>query len=112
MRQAGIGFTASAVSDTITNSIRVVKTVRQTYESPISYVGATKVVIEKDGLLGLFGRGLQTRIIANGELFFCLEEMGFFPQDRFLSDFLHVGTQGLMFSVLWRLIDDAIAGKK
>lgn len=42
-RQAGIGFTASVVSDTITNSVRVVKTVRQTNETRISYGQAIKV---------------------------------------------------------------------
>ena len=36
-----------------------------------------KHVIEKDGVMGLFGRGLKTRLIANG-------------------------MQGLMFSVLWK----------
>ncbi len=48
------------------NSVRVVKTVRQTYETPISYSKAIASVVEKDGVLGLFGRGLQTRLIANG----------------------------------------------
>ncbi len=85
MRSAAIGFTCSVVSDTISvsaiivdvtfsiseallcqNSVRVVKTVRQTYETPISYSKAIASVVEKDGVLGLFGRGLQTRLIANG----------------------------------------------
>lgn len=34
-RSAVIGFTSSVVSDTVSNSVRVVKTVRQTYETPI-----------------------------------------------------------------------------
>jgi hypothetical protein len=38
-------------------------------------------VVEKDGLLGLFGRGLKTKIISNG-------------------------MQGLLFSVLWRIGQD------
>jgi hypothetical protein len=38
-------------------------------------------VIKEDGIGGLMGRGLQTKIITNG-------------------------MQGLMFSVLWKLIDE------
>jgi len=81
LRNALMGFCSSAVSDTCSNSIRVVKTTKQTHATPISYPAAVKMVIEKDGVLGLFGRGLGTRIIANG-------------------------IQGLMFSVLWRLGQD------
>ena len=44
---------------------------------------AAQTIIAKDGLLGLFGRGLQTRIIANG-------------------------MQGMMFSVLWKYFEDAL----
>ena len=40
MRNAFIGFTASMVSDTISNSLRVVKTTRQTYGETIRYPGA------------------------------------------------------------------------
>lgn len=36
-RQAFIGFVASVVSDTISNSLRVIKTYRQVYSSKISY---------------------------------------------------------------------------
>jgi len=76
-RNAVIGFASSLVSDTTSNSLRVIKTTRQTFSTPISYAGVVRHVIEKDGLMGLFGRGLKTRLIANG-------------------------MQGLMFSVLWK----------
>ena len=76
-RNGGIGFCASVVSDTCSNSIRVLKTTRQTYETPISYVDAAKQIIKNDGIISLFGRGLKTRIIANG-------------------------AQGMMFTVLWK----------
>lgn len=36
-RNAVIGFLASIVSDTISNSLRVIKTIRQTYPEPIGY---------------------------------------------------------------------------
>ena len=39
-RNAFIGFTASVVSDTISNSLRVIKTTRQTFPEPISYPNA------------------------------------------------------------------------
>jgi len=80
-RNAAIGFVASIVSDTISNSLRVIKTVRQTYHEPISYRQTVQLVVNKDGVLGLFGRGLRTRIIANG-------------------------IQGLMFSVLWKYFQE------
>jgi hypothetical protein len=80
-RRAFIGFVASVVSDSISNSLRVLKTYRQVNETRIGYVAAAREVIAVDGLNGLFGRGLKTRILANG-------------------------LQGLMFSVLWRFFLD------
>ena len=82
-RNAFIGFSASVCSDTISNSVRVTKTTKQTFASPISYPEAVKYVIEKDGVMGLFGRGLKTRLLANG-------------------------LQGLLFSVLWRSFEERI----
>ncbi|PFH49177.1 hypothetical protein AMATHDRAFT_76354 [Amanita thiersii Skay4041] len=80
-RRAFIGFAASIVSDTVSNSLRVVKTYRQVNVTRIGYVDAAKAVLAIDGWRGLFGRGLKTRILANG-------------------------LQGLMFSVLWRMFLD------
>lgn len=81
LRQAFIGFSASVISDTISNSLRVVKTYRQVHERRVGYAEAARAVIATDGLRGLFGRGLKTRILANG-------------------------LQGLMFSILWKLFLD------
>lgn len=81
LRSAFMGFCASLVSDTCSNSIRVVKTAKQTVTTPMSYAEVVKMVIEKDGLGGLFGRGLRTKILANA-------------------------VQGIMFSVLWRMGQD------
>jgi hypothetical protein len=78
LRQAFIGFVASVISDTVSNSLRVVKTYRQVNETRIGYLNAARAVVAIDGIRGLLGRGLKTRIIANG-------------------------AQGLMFSVLWKL---------
>lgn len=80
-RSALIGFCSSLVSDCVSNSVRVVKVYKQANKEQISYSECVKRVIAEDGVAGLFGRGLQTKIIANG-------------------------LQGLMFSVLWKMIDE------
>ncbi|KAG7442500.1 mitochondrial carrier [Guyanagaster necrorhizus] len=80
-RQAFIGFCAAVVSDTVSNSLRVLKTYRQVNETRIGYIDAARAVIAVDGFQGLFGRGLKTRIIANG-------------------------LQSIMFSILWKLFLD------
>ncbi|EPE10534.1 mitochondrial carrier protein [Ophiostoma piceae UAMH 11346] len=81
LRLAFIGFVASVVSDTVSNSLRVVKTYRQVNETKVSYTEAAALVVQADGLIGLFGRGLKTRILSNG-------------------------LQGLLFSILWKLFLD------
>lgn len=76
-RNGIIGFTSSVVSDCCSNSLRVIKTTKQTSKEVISYPVAIRMVVDQDGLIGLFGRGLRTRILANG-------------------------LQGMLFSVLWK----------
>lgn len=85
-RSAFIGFCSSAVSDTCSNSIRVLKVYKQSNSEAITYPEALKRVLKEDGVMGLFGRGLKTKILANG-------------------------MQGLMFSVLWKLIDEQLFKK-
>ncbi|WWC57731.1 uncharacterized protein I303_100265 [Kwoniella dejecticola CBS 10117] len=84
-RQAFIGFSASVVSDTASNSLRVVKTYRQVHEGDVGYLTAAREIVASEGLLGLFGRGLPTRLLTNG-------------------------LQGLLFSILWKSFADLIAG--
>lgn len=81
------GFCSSAVSDTCSNSLRVIKTTTQTSTVPIGYMQALRMVIEKDGVSGLLFRGLVTKIISNG-------------------------CQGILFSVLWRMGQDYLNSKK
>lgn len=81
-RNAAIGFCATVTSDTISNSLRVIKTFRQTHTERLSYVECVRQIVAKDGVSGLMFRGLRTRIAANA-------------------------IQGVMFSVLWRLMEDA-----
>ena len=65
LRSAFIGLSASSVSDICSNSLRVLKTTRQTDVEITNYIDSAKAIISKDGLSGLFGRGLQTRLLAN-----------------------------------------------
>jgi hypothetical protein len=81
VRNAVIGFASAAVSDTLSNSLRVLKTTRQTSLEPVGYMESAKSIIEKDGLAGLFGRGLKTRILTNG-------------------------LQGALFTIGWRAISE------
>ncbi|CAB9523940.1 Mitochondrial carrier protein [Seminavis robusta] len=85
LRNAFIGVIASIVSDTIVNSIRVVKTMKQTMGSKhhggMGYTETIRIILAADGWKGLFGRGLQTRIFANG-------------------------LQSLVFTVIWRGLAD------
>jgi hypothetical protein len=83
-RAAFLGLCASCVSDTASNSLRVIKTTKQTAqlgatseEPELSYGEVVAMILETDGLVGLFGRGLQTRLLTNA-------------------------IQGSLFSVLWR----------
>jgi hypothetical protein len=79
LRHGVIGFTASVVSDCCTNSLRVVKAIKQA--EGVSYSDAARAVLKEDGLPGLFGRGLKTRIMANG-------------------------FQGLVFTAVWKRLEE------
>jgi hypothetical protein len=87
-RSAFLGLCASCVSDVTSNSLRVIKTTKQTVRlresqsgsggnQDLSYPQIVQMIIEKDGVVGLFGRGLQTRLLTNA-------------------------IQGAVFSVLWK----------
>ena len=66
VRSMGIGFTSSSISDTISNSIRVLKINRQTSEIPVSYIESLKNIVSKEGIIGFMTRGLKTKIMING----------------------------------------------
>ena len=85
-RNALIGVCASFVSDCFSNSLRVLKTVKQTSAENIGYGEAVKQVLKKDGLAGLFGRGLQTRLLTNM-------------------------AQSMVFSVFWKAIEAKLNAK-
>lgn len=83
-RNAFIGFMASAVSDALTNVIRVIKTTKQATASlsSISYMQTVQIILAADGWKGLFGRGLSTRILTNG-------------------------LQSILFTVVWRALSES-----
>ncbi len=82
-----MGFGASAVSDVCSNSIRVLKVYKQTNaNTQLTYIECAKEIVAKDGVVGLFGRGLTTKLISNG-------------------------IQGAMFSVLWKTIEPMLFPK-
>ena len=66
---------ASSISDICSNSLRVIKTNRQTSASSVSYVKLVKNIVENDSLLSLFTRGLKTKIITNGIQGMCFTVM-------------------------------------
>jgi len=76
-RNAFIGFVSSCFSDTISNSVRVLKTSIQTTDGKKSYKEIYKNIKNKEGKTGILFRGLNTRLFTNG-------------------------MQGLLFNVLWK----------
>jgi len=81
IRNGFIGFNAAVISDCCSNSLRVIKTTRQTDELGRSYLDIIKDISRKDGYSGLFGRGLKTRILTNG-------------------------LQGVLFNIIWKSLKE------
>jgi hypothetical protein len=78
LRHAFIGAVAATISDVVSNSIRVMKTKKQTSEDAnMGYIKAAMEIIASDGFFGFMFRGLDTRIFTNV-------------------------LQGAFFTVLWR----------
>jgi hypothetical protein len=82
-RNALIGFCSSFVSDTVSNSMRVIKTYKQTHEHKIKYKDVVLNIKKTDGIFGLMFRGLQTKIFTNG-------------------------LQGIIFSIFYKFISEKI----
>ena len=75
------------MSDTCSNSVRVVKVYKQSHPENLSYPQVVKSVIAESGVQGLFLRGLETKILANG-------------------------LQGILFSILWKQFEEVLFGDK
>ncbi|GMH69476.1 hypothetical protein TrST_g11100 [Triparma strigata] len=83
LRPAFMGLVATCVSDVVSNSLRVLKTVKQTAAKNISYYQALRLIVAKDGLAGVFCRGLGTRLITNM-------------------------VQSMLFSVIWKGVEGSL----
>jgi Mitochondrial carrier protein len=85
-RRALLGFCSSAISDTCSNSIRVLKVYKQSHPDQLTYVQVFQNVIKESGFTGLLFRGLETKILANG-------------------------MQGILFSILWKQFEEILFPK-
>lgn len=81
-KRASIGLCSSIVSDTSSNSIRIVKIIKQTNKNNLSYSDTIRYLYHKDGIRWIF-RGLKTKIVTNG-------------------------LNGIMFSITWKYFQDLI----
>ena len=79
-KRASIGLCSSIVSDTSSNCVRVIKTIKQTSANTISYRETVNNLYAKEGYSWIF-RGLKTKIITNG-------------------------LNGIMFSITWKYFQD------
>lgn len=86
LRRALIGLCSSAVSDVVSNSIRVVKTKKQTAKEALTYMATISLIVSEDGWEGLFLRGLGTKLITNG-------------------------VSAMLFSILWKYFEQKLAAK-
>ena len=65
-RRAAIGFASSFTSDCVSNGVRVLKTVKQTSQVQVTYSEVLSDLVHTEGVWGLLGRGLGTKVLANG----------------------------------------------
>ena len=86
VRHGCMGFASSFVSDITSNFFKIMATIRITSKRKVGYVDAAKRILDSDGIMGLFSRGLKTRIISNG-------------------------LQGLVFAVAWKQLEARFFGE-
>ena len=84
VRSALLGLSAACVSDCLSNGVRVLKTTRQTSPTTVTYAEAAREIVAKEGVAGLLGRGLRTRLVTSG-------------------------VQASLFTVVWKLLEERIA---
>lgn len=85
--RALLGFCSSAVSDTCSNWIRVLKVYKQSDPDQLTYIQVLMKVIAESGVTGLFFGGLETKILANG-------------------------LQAILFSILWKYFEKVLFPKQ
>jgi len=82
-RRALIGFCSSAVSDTISNSIRIIMVYKQSSLITLKYTQVIQNILQESGCKSIFIRGLETTILSNG-------------------------LQGILFSILWKYFQEVL----
>lgn len=80
VKRASIGLGSSLISDTSSNFVRVIKTIKQTSNNSMSYNDTIKYLYKSDGVLWVF-RGLKTKIMTNS-------------------------LNGIIFSITWKYYQD------
>ena len=65
IRAGSVGLASSIASDTVSNSVRVLKIYKQTDPENLSYSRIVGNLYKKEGIYWIF-RGLKTKIFANG----------------------------------------------
>lgn len=83
VRTGVMGMCSSISSDTVSNSLRVLKTIRQSSEEAEGYWESAQRVIQRDGIVGLLGRGLETRLLVNV-------------------------LQGTFFTIVWKTVEEKL----
>ena len=78
-----LGVCAAGVSDCVSNSVRVVKTAKQTSREAASYFAVASQIVAQDGIAGLLFRGLGTKLLSNG-------------------------LQAMLFTVCWRYLEEKL----
>ena len=87
LRSAIIGFICAFTSDVISNSVRVVKTAKQTSATQQSYTETVTKIVAVDGWRGLFLRGLGTKLVSNG-------------------------LQAMLFTIVWRWVQEKLEARR
>jgi len=112
-RSAGSGFVASLASDVFANPARVLKTRVATAAGAMSYAEAARGVLAEGGVGALLTRGLGAKLCACPRVCSC--GVCALADGRALSIPLLAGVnalQGLVFSVLWRMCQDAMEARR
>lgn len=84
VRNGVLGVCSSIASDVVSNSLRVLKTIRQSSRESESYLDSAKRVVDNEGFGGLLGRGLETRLLVNV-------------------------LQGTFFTIIWKLVEEKLS---
>ena len=130
-RRAILGFCSSAVSDTCSNSIRVLKVYKQSHPEQLTYIQCLQNVVKESGVSGLMFRGYVPLVrlcfhlpsfpgSKSGTLcpasvshpFLLVLTLVFYSLTfRLETKILANGLQGILFSILWKHFEEVLFPK-